>query len=167
MDLEQLAKLPACQVMDKGDLSFLITQGVAQMALHLLPLFQNLVIKCGDKGVIAVARISDANSGDTSWFNERSNIFKRYIVAKALTGDIVVLQHFPAIPKGKEEVVSVTGAGDSLVGALCAAITCETRLFRDKAKLETAMKVAQEAAVLSLRSIRAISPSLGDIRHAT
>ena len=154
--------------MDKGDLSFLINEGVAQMIVSLLPIIQHLVIKCGDRGVIVAMRVPNANAGNTSWASEQSNVFRRYIIGRGEveSGDTVVLQHFPAVPIGRDEVVSVTGAGDTLVGALCAAITRDQKLFYNKEKLEAAIRVAQEAAVLSLRSIRAISPSLGDIRHS-
>ena len=34
-----------------GESKFLVQNGVAQMAVHLLPFFQHLIVKCGDKGM--------------------------------------------------------------------------------------------------------------------
>ncbi|KAL5495381.1 hypothetical protein ACEPAI_844 [Sanghuangporus weigelae] len=163
LDLETLAKRPACPTKEKGDLSFLTRDGIAQMAINLLPFFQNLVIKCGDKGVVVVMRISGEDVINSPWALEHSNPVKGYIVAKGLHGkEIVVLKHFPAIPVEPEEVVSVTGAGDSLAGALCASLVKDPNIFQTPEKLDAAIHHAQRAAVLSLHSVRAISPLLGE-----
>ncbi|OCB88300.1 hypothetical protein A7U60_g4502 [Sanghuangporus baumii] len=163
LDLETLARQPACPAKGKGDLSFLTRDGIAQMAINILPFFQNLVIKCGDKGVVVVMRISGENAKNSPWALEHSNPVKGYIVAKGLHGkEIVVLKHFPAIPVEPEEVVSVTGAGDSLAGALCASLVKDPTTFQTSEKLDAAVHIAQRAAVLSLHSVRAISPLLGE-----
>lgn len=165
MDLDQLSRIPACPDTDKGDLSFLTKTGTAQMAINMLPFFQNLIIKCGDRGVIVASRILEDDIARSPWSAERSNPLKRYIVAK--TGkELVVLKHYPAISLKKEEIVSVTGAGDSLVGMLSACITKEPDLFLDPLKLDVAIQSAQEASVLSLHSVRAISPRLSTIWKA-
>ncbi|EJD04074.1 uncharacterized protein FOMMEDRAFT_133422 [Fomitiporia mediterranea MF3/22] len=167
MDLEQLARRPACPIKDKGDLSFLLKDGIAQMAVNLLPFFQNLVIKCGERGVVVVMRICGEDVDSSAWMMERSNPLRGYIVAKGLEGrEIVILKHFPAIPMENDEIVSVTGAGDSLVGALSASLIKDPTTFLDPAKLNAAMQLAQKAAVLSLHSIRAVSPLLGEQAEA-
>ncbi|THH11202.1 hypothetical protein EW145_g820 [Phellinidium pouzarii] len=162
MDLDQLARQPACPIKDKGDLSFLVKDGVGQMAINLLPFFQNIIIKCGERGVIVVMRFSGEDAMNTSWADERSNPFGRYIIAKSHNSkELVVLRHFPAIPVNKDEIVSVTGAGDSMVGALCASIVNDPSTFHHTKRLDAAIQLSQEAAVLSLHSVRAISPLLG------
>ena len=166
MDLEQLARRPACPSPDstKGDLSFLLKDGIAQMAVNLLPFFQHIAVKCGDRGIVAVMRIpkADLQGKADSWISQRSNPHARCIIANVPHArDVVVLKHFPAIVTKPEEVVSVTGAGDSLVGALSAAIVQDEETFRDPRKLDAAVHLAQEAAVASLHSIRAVSPLLG------
>ncbi|KAI5121288.1 hypothetical protein M0805_002331 [Coniferiporia weirii] len=162
MDLDHLARQPACPSGSKGDLSFLVNDGVGQMAINLLPFFQNLVIKCGERGVVVVMRISGDDVKNTTWADKRSNWLERYVVAKGLQSrEVVVLKHFPAISMARDEVVSDTGAGDSLVGALCASIVDDPSTFHHATKLDTAIRLAQEAAVLSLHSVRAVSPLLG------
>lgn len=162
MDLEQLARQSASATDDKGDLSFIVKDGLAQMAINLLPFFQNLIVKCGEKGVIIAMRISGSDARESMWKGERSNPLNRYIVAHGIQNkEIVVLKHFPAPSIRKDEIVSVTGAGDSLVGALAASIVTYPTVFHDPVRLEASIRNAQEAAVLSLHSIRAISPLLG------
>lgn len=39
------------------DLSFLVNEGVAQMAVQLLPYFQHIVVKCGDRGMFLLSGI--------------------------------------------------------------------------------------------------------------
>ena len=166
MDLEQLARRPVCPYpnSDKGDLSFLLNEGIAQMAVNLLPFFQHLVIKCGERGIVVVMRISKSNvRGDVnSWGLQRSNPHARTIIANVSDArDAVVLKHFPAVLTKPEEIVSVTGAGDSLVGALSASIVKDGSTFLDPVKLDAAIQLSQKAAVASLHSIRAVSPLLG------
>lgn len=163
-DLSQVGRQPVCELTSaKGTLSFIIDDGVAQMAVNLLPLFQNLVIKCGELGVIVVMRISGDEAIRSGWANERSNPMKRCAVAKGkLSNEIVVLKHFAPIPVSKEDVISVTGAGDSLAGVLCAGLVKDPSAFLDPGRLDKLMHHAQKGAVLSLRSEKAISPQIGD-----
>jgi len=127
------------------------------MAINLLPFFQHLVIKCGDRGVIVVMRVSR----QTKWASERSNVHRRCIVSTGGgNGDIVVLQHFPAKYLPPESIVNVTGAGDTLVASILASLVQDPRGFEDPESLKEIMEDAQAAAVLTLESQFAVSPSL-------
>ncbi|KZT02641.1 indigoidine synthase A-like protein [Laetiporus sulphureus 93-53] len=162
-DLEHLARMNACdQDRSKGTLDFLISNGIAQMAINLLPFFQHLVIKCGDRGVIVVMRATE--HGATSWLQERSNVRGRYVVArnKAGTGAIV-LKHYPAAVLPKEKIVNVTGAGDTLVGSMLATLLQKPRAFGDPSSLDELIIHAQRAAVLTLQSQYAVSPALSTL----
>ena len=158
MELEHLARLPASpHSRIAGTLSFLTEEGIAQMAINLLPFFQRLVIKCGDRGVVVVMRVSR----QTKWASERSNIHGRYIVSSGNgSGDIVVLQHFPANHLPPESISSVTGAGDTLVASVLASLVQDPKGFEDPESLRNVMEDAQAAAVLTLKSEYAVSPSL-------
>lgn len=157
-ELDHLARLPASPHLETtGTLSFLTEEGIAQMAINLLPFFQHLVVKCGERGVIVVMRASR----QTKWASERSNIRGRYIVSSGNgNGDIVVLQHFPANHLPPESIVSVTGAGDTLVASVLASLVQNPRGFEDPESLKKIMEVAQAAAALTLKSKLAVSPSL-------
>lgn len=158
MELEHLARLPASpHSKTAGTLSFLTEEGVAQMTINLLPFFQHLVIKCGDRGVIVVMRVSR----QTKWASERSNVHGRYVVSSGNgSGDIVVLQHFPANHLPSESIANVTGAGDTLVASVLASLVQNPRGFESPESLRKIMEDAQAAAVLTLKSEYAVSPYL-------
>ncbi|KAG5647938.1 hypothetical protein DXG03_006972 [Asterophora parasitica] len=158
-DLEQLARKNVSDLdPSKGTLSFLVQQGVAQMAVKLLPFFQHLVIKCGEQGVVVAMRISEPEALGSPWAVKDSQPSQRFIVARGNSKEVVILQHFP--PHTIGDVVNVTGAGDSFVGALLANLLQYPDAFHHPTKLNDAMCAAQNAAILSLQSHRAVSPLL-------
>ncbi|KAG2061790.1 hypothetical protein BDR06DRAFT_945824 [Suillus hirtellus] len=154
----------------RGNLAFLVEKGVAQMAINLLPFFRHLVIKCGDLGVVVVMRFTGDDAAESSWSRESTNHHKRYVVSHSPTsGDIVVLQHFPAMQLPSDALVNTTGAGDSLVGALLAALVQSPKAFHSTISLQRTIDIAQHAALLSLQSPLAVSPLLsslhGELSH--
>ena len=165
MELEQLARKPASDHdAAAGTLAFLVDDGVAQKALHLLPFFQHLVIKCGAQGVLIAMHIDAKDAVTSGWANERSNPHQRTVVVHGKAKEIVVLQHFPALPV--EALANVTGAGDSFVGALASTLAHNPQaLYRPKT-LRSMISTAQKAAVLTLQSHSAVSPLLSLIDQA-
>jgi pseudouridylate synthase / pseudouridine kinase len=141
----------------KGTLGFLINDGVAQMAVNLLPIFQHLVIKCGDRGVVFALRVPRNNL--PLWSGIRSSSHGRVVVAHGKE-ETVVLKHFPALPVAQDEVVSVTGVGDTLVGSLLASLVQDPEALSNPQTLDETMASAQKAAVMTLRSTLAVSPLL-------
>lgn len=76
----------------------------------------------------------------------------------------MVLKHFPA--HQIDQVVNVTGAGDSLVGSLLASLvsaSADANPFHDPLELSNAVERAQRAAVLSLQSPLAVSPMISNL----
>lgn len=160
-DLEQLARRNVTDLdVNKGTLSFLIEQGIAQMAINLLPFFQHLIIKCGERGAIIVMRIDPGDAATSPWGRERSNPYARYVVAQGNNKEIVVLQHFPGL--SVENVTNVTGAGDSFVGAVLASLSQNPQALYNPKDLEQTITTAQQAAMLTLQSELAVSPLLSD-----
>ncbi|KAH9044719.1 indigoidine synthase A-like protein [Lactarius pseudohatsudake] len=141
----------------KGTLSFLVDQGIAQMAVNLLPFFQHLVIKCGDLGVLLAMRFP--TDRPTAWAGERTDIQRRQIVAHGKS-ELVVIKHYPAHEIDPQSLVSVTGAGDSLVGAILATLTQNSSTFDSPELVDQVIALAQSAAVQTLQSPLAVSPSL-------
>ena len=158
MELEHLARRSVFdEDTSKGTLSFLLEDGIAQMAINLLPFFSNLIIKCGERGLVLVLRISDP----TKWSKEYSNVHRRRIVAHGKTEqDIVVLQHIPPLPLAKDSIQNVTGAGDTLVGSLLSSLLHHPDMFSDPDLLSNGMHAAQAAAIMTLQSRKAVSPLL-------
>ncbi|EFI28609.1 indigoidine synthase A family protein [Coprinopsis cinerea okayama7 len=162
LEVEQLAR----QAVDdhdasKGTLAFLTERGIAQMAVHLLPFFQHIWIKCGAQGAIAVMQISAEEASSSGFANEHTNIAKRRIVAHGNGGEILVLQHFPPLKIGK--AANVTGAGDTFVGALLAGIAHDGKQIYDTQGLESVVNTAQKAACLTLESHDAVSPLVSSL----
>jgi pseudouridine-5'-phosphate glycosidase/pseudouridine kinase len=161
-ELEQLAREPILQHdTAKGglNLSFLTRDGVANMAINLLPFFQHVVIKCGEMGVVVVMRVAGM---DSSWRGESTNMQQRRIVANGHEGTLV-LSHHP--PLESPAIVNVTGAGDSFVGALVATMVRDESvdIFRNPLSLNRSIHTAQRAAVLALASRNAVSPALSSV----
>ncbi|KDQ63525.1 hypothetical protein JAAARDRAFT_29544 [Jaapia argillacea MUCL 33604] len=159
-DLEHLSKR---KVNDNAHcvetLGFLIEDGVAQMAVNLLPFFQNLVVKLGPRGVLVVLRVSGEDVKKSGWAGERSNPRGRYIVARGQDDlEMVVIRHFPALSVSPDEIVSVTGAGDTLVGSLLASLVLDPTAFHHPKRLDDVIERAQQAAVMTLKSNLAVSP---------
>ncbi|EKM83921.1 hypothetical protein AGABI1DRAFT_110531 [Agaricus bisporus var. burnettii JB137-S8] len=161
MDLEQLARRNATDLdVSKGTLSFLIDQGIAQMAVNLLPIFQHLIIKCGELGAIVVMRIDPEDAATSPWGRQRSNPLARYVVVQGNSKEIIVLQHFPGL--NVDNITNVTGAGDSFVGAVLASISNNPQALLNPEDLEHTISTAQQAALLTLQSDLAVSPLLSD-----
>ncbi|KAG7099099.1 hypothetical protein E1B28_000973 [Marasmius oreades] len=154
-ELEHLsrAKLPNEA---SSTMAFLIRDGIAQMALNLFPFFEHLIIKCGSAGVIVFMR----TSGESEWTKQASTVNERCIVSHGAKGSVVVA-HFSALPA---TVVNVTGAGDSLVGALLSRLAERPNAFANFRHLKETIDFAQQAAVLTLASELAVSPSLSELR---
>ncbi|CAA7258699.1 unnamed protein product [Cyclocybe aegerita] len=119
-DIEQLARRQASDEKSGGSLAFLVQDGVIQQAVQLLPFFRHLVIKCGDLGVLVVMRIAPEDASSSEWAQERSNPLQRHVVVATKSGEIIVVQHFPS--HHLDVITNVTGAGDSFVGTLLAAL---------------------------------------------
>jgi pseudouridine-5'-phosphate glycosidase/pseudouridine kinase len=161
-DLEQLSRRPVSDRDPLGEnLSFLLDEGYAQKAIYLLPFFQHLLIKCGDRGALVVMRMSTRDTAVSGWKNERSNPIRRYVVAEGKTGELLVIQHFPSLPV--KLPVSVTGAGDSFVGALLATLVDDSSKLYHPKTLQELMLTAQKAAVLTLECQSAVSPLLSKL----
>ncbi|KAI0651934.1 indigoidine synthase A-like protein [Trametes meyenii] len=163
MQLDQLARRSAFEGDDAaaGNLSFLVDNGIAQMAINLLPFFQHLIIKCGERGLVAAFRVSGEQAESSAWAAHSTNVFARQIVARSPSGrSVVVLKHFPPIHVAEDKIVNVTGAGDSLVGAMLAALTRSPTAFEQPETLDQLVAQAQLAAVYTLQSEHAVSPRL-------
>ncbi|RPD55816.1 indigoidine synthase A-like protein [Lentinus tigrinus ALCF2SS1-6] len=166
MELERLSRRSAVgdEPAPTGNLSFLVDNGIAQMAINLLPFFQHLIIKCGERGLIAAFRVSGEEAHNSAWATQSSNIFARQIVARHKSGSsVVVLKHFPPIQVPEEKIVNVTGAGDSLVGSMLATLSQTPDAFDNPESLDQLVEQAQLAAVYTLQSEHAVSPRLSTL----
>jgi pseudouridine-5'-phosphate glycosidase/pseudouridine kinase len=94
----------------KSELEWVAEQGVVQKAIGLLPFVDDLWIKCGRLGVVRV-HLAVPTSRDQEGL--------RYTLPD---GRILRVKHFLPLTIRGEQVVSTTGAGDTLVGGLVAGL---------------------------------------------
>ncbi|KAF8303309.1 hypothetical protein DL93DRAFT_2090328 [Clavulina sp. PMI_390] len=150
---------------------FLSKEGIIQMCVQLLPFFQHLIVKCGEKGVFVAMRISPAPSDRAAWIAASSvpiSPSRPFVHTIPNSSDLLVLRWYPAHTL-TTPIVNVTGAGDSLVGSLLASIIqgemAKEDPFCHPGRLDEVMRRAQGAAVLSLQSTQAVAPELSNARH--
>ena len=146
----------------QGTLAFLLDQGIVQTGVKLLPFFQHLVVKCGERGVVVIMRISLEGKVPSAWGDKSSQVSQRCVIARGKLNEAVVVQHFP--PLVVSQIINVTGAGDSFVGVLLANLLQNPNTFQDPRTTSTAIFSAQSAAILSLQSHNAVSPLLSSLR---
>ncbi|KAG8906204.1 hypothetical protein FRC01_008092 [Tulasnella sp. 417] len=128
------------------------------MAVQLLPYFQHLVVKCGDRGVLVAMVVPSSSDHVTAW---KTDLSRYQITNTTERGETLVLKYFPPLKIDQKELVSTTGAGDSLVGSLMAAVVRDGGdAFRSPTRLDDLMRSAQGAAVMSLKSSAAVSSLL-------
>ncbi|KAJ7038250.1 indigoidine synthase A-like protein [Mycena alexandri] len=166
MDMAQLARKgamgdDASDQKNGSTLAFLVDEGVAQMATALTPFFRHMFIKCGERGVVSVIRLSGKDAQTSGWIHERSNPSRRYVVARPGSGnEILIFQHFPAQPTA---VLNSTGAGDSFVGALLASLQVHPHPLSSPMALNLLVTTCQKAASLTLQTHAAVSPLLNTL----
>ncbi|TIA88354.1 hypothetical protein E3P99_02632 [Wallemia hederae] len=124
--------------------------GAAQMGVMLLPLSRHVLVKCGKEGVVSVSRIPKKEWIDWEEAEKRSSAGRvvHLPTEGQGNGDAVVVQHFNA--SLADRFVSSTGAGDSFVGALLAALA-------SRKSIKESVTLGNEAAVLTLGSVDSVS----------
>ena len=89
--------------------AFVQKEGLAQMGIQLLQFFGTIWVKLGSQGLLMIRLSSHPTD-----FKSKKNV----IVHRTPQEQDVILRYYPAIKVSQESIVSVTGAGDSLAGAL-------------------------------------------------
>lgn len=134
----------------------LVEEGVPQKCLQLLPVIPNLMAKLGRKGCLLISLL---RRGDERLTRPEA---AAYVLARDLSGESeiggVYMRLVPAAREVlQEEIVSVNGIGDTMLGVIVAG------LVRGRT-LEEVLPIAQEAAVLTLKSSEAVSPDVRSIQ---
>ncbi|CUM66797.1 uncharacterized protein PRCAT00004479001 [Priceomyces carsonii] len=105
------------KLLSKNVLKPLISDGILQQAINLLPYFQNVLIKLGKQGVLLVS-ISE-NVEDFASIPTTSKYKPDFTIISKGGPLGIVVQYFD-IPKENKDIViqNVSGAGDALLGFL-------------------------------------------------
>ncbi|KPI39370.1 Pseudouridine-metabolizing bifunctional protein [Cyphellophora attinorum] len=136
--------------------SALVEQGIPQQCMQLLPFVPNIVTKLGSEGVLLaqVIRENDPRLRDPD--------SSQYIVSRCLDSTLpeiggIYMRLFPPSARvPDDEIVSVNGIGDTMLGTIMAGLV-------NGRTLEQVLPIAQEAAVLSLKSKEAVSSEVRQI----
>ncbi len=140
------------------DIKNIIKDGIIQQSIKLLPFIPCLIITNGSGGLIILQLVSDINKATSSLSknNDNTKVFTVFNKGSILLDDKnlgVIFQYYPAEKVLSDSIVSVSGAGDSLSGALLAELSKDD-LWLDTCgeKRNEIISKAQKAAVLALKS---------------
>lgn len=135
----------------------LVEQGIPQQALQLLPYVPNLVIKLGSDGCLLV-QVLQPNDSRLRQPDSAPFVLGRNFSDESAIGG-VYMRLFPASEQvSQDSIVSVNGIGDTMLGVIMACLVKDWTL-------EAAIPVGQKAAVLSLKSAEAVSPTVRELQR--
>ncbi|KAK5452265.1 hypothetical protein LTS15_007331 [Exophiala xenobiotica] len=136
--------------------SDLVHEGIPQQCIQLLPLIPNLVTKLGHRGCLLTSLLRRTDERLTR------PEYAPYILSRNLSGSSEIgglyMRMFPPSREVRqEEIVSVNGIGDTMLGVISAGLA-------KGYTLEDVIPIAQDAAVLTLKSPEAVSPEVRSIQ---
>jgi len=133
------------------------------MAVHFLPFARRIFVKLGARGVLVLLRLNDAEAERDGWSDCRTDLQRRLVCARG-NGEQLIIKHFPPEQFPVGATVNVTGAGDTLAGALLVCLLHAKDRLTPKV-LDNMVSCAQQGAVLTLQSQRAVSQDLGQLAN--
>ena len=136
----------------------LVDQGIPQQSIQLLPFIPCLITKLGPQGVLVTQLL---RPGDRRLTAPES---APYIVSRSLSetspiGGVYLRLFPPAALLSEEDIVSVNGAGDTLLGAVVAGLSGDAART-----VEEVIPQAQEASVRTLQSAGGVSREIKDLQ---
>ncbi|OJD14124.1 hypothetical protein AJ78_05499 [Emergomyces pasteurianus Ep9510] len=148
--------------------SKLVDAGVPQQSIQLLPFIPCIVTKLGPQGVLLTQVLPPGDE------RLRSADSARYILGRSYAdgsnshyGGVYMRLFPPAEILTDADVVSVNGAGDTLLGVIVAGLAQgEGRDDMGMRKLEDILPVAQRASVETLKSADAVNAEISDLARS-
>ncbi|KIX06008.1 uncharacterized protein Z518_03982 [Rhinocladiella mackenziei CBS 650.93] len=134
----------------------LVDEGIPQQCIQLLPFIPNLVTKLGRKGCLLACLLRHGDERLTRPENA-PYILSRNFSDSSEIGGVYMRLIRPSCEVSQEEIVSVNGIGDTMLGVIVAG------LVKGRA-LEEVVPIAQDAAILTLKSAEAVSPEVRSIQ---
>ncbi|KAE8376081.1 Indigoidine synthase A like protein-domain-containing protein [Aspergillus bertholletiae] len=131
----------------------LVDQGIPQQSIQLLPYIPCLITKLGSQGVLVTQLLRPGDPRLTSP-ESAPYILSRAALADELVGGVYMRLFPPAAVLADEEIVSVNGAGDTLLGAVISG------LVKGSKTVEDVIPLAQEASLRTLKSPGGVSSDL-------
>jgi pseudouridine-5'-phosphate glycosidase/pseudouridine kinase len=135
----------------------LVDEGIPQQSIQLLPFLPCIITKLGARGALLTQLLKPGDSRLTD------PEYSPYILSRAVsTGDLiggVYMRLFPpAAELADDAIISVNGAGDTLLGAIISG------LVSGHGRVEDVLPLAQEASVLTLKSAGGVSKELAQLQ---
>ncbi|KAI5284112.1 hypothetical protein KEM54_001581 [Ascosphaera aggregata] len=139
----------------------IVDQGIPQQSIQLLPYIPCIITKLGSKGALLTQVISFDDARLTSPDHMKYVLGRAPIPQKGVNkvGGIYMRLFPPAEMVDPNEVVSVNGVGDTLLGAIVAGLANQPE-DEHFACLQKIVPVAQMASVETLKSSAAVSPRI-------
>jgi pseudouridine-5'-phosphate glycosidase/pseudouridine kinase len=139
----------------------LVDAGIPQQSIQLLPFIPCLLTKLGREGVLLTQLLPPGDARLTSPDSAR------YIVSRADSsnspvGGVYMRLFAPETVLSDQDVVSVNGAGDTLLGVVVAGLARQQENRHAKG-LEDIIPVAQRASLRTLQSTESVNPSIKDL----
>ena len=140
----------------------LVDKGIPQQVIRLLPLVPNLITKLGAQGsLLTMLLLRD----DPRLTNPESApyILSRTKYETGPVGGVYMRLFPPAEVVGQNDIVSVNGVGDTMLGVVMAGMIAAINA-NQQVKLEEIVPLAQRAAVLTLKSRESVSTSVAGMK---
>lgn len=141
--------------------SDLVDQGIPQQTLQLLPFIPTICVKLGAQGVLLtqILPAGDERLSDRAYAPFILSRCPDEDGAGVNLGGVYMRLFPPADEVREEEICSVNGVGDTFAGTLVAKLA----QYGKGARAEDFIDIAQQAAVLTLKSSEAVSLALRDL----
>lgn len=136
----------------------LTDQGIPVKAVQLLPYIPTILTKLGSQGVLLTSILSPSDA------RLRDPDHAPYILSRCTNGNEevggVYMRLFPVVEKVEEnDVVSVNGVGDTFMGVLISGLARGCELG------DGLIDIAQQGAVMTLKSSESVSPEVRELRE--
>lgn len=135
----------------------LVDQGIPQQSIQLLPYVPCIITKLGVQGVLLTQLL---RAGDPRLTSPEAS---PYILSRGIGSDLiggVYIRHFPpAAVLEQGDIISVNGAGDTLLGVIVAGLAKGAV----GGQVEDVLPIAQEASLRTLKSAGGVSDDLGGL----
>ncbi len=135
----------------------LVDKGIPQQTIQLLPYIPNLVVKLAEHGCLLAYLLPPGDSCLTDPDSE-PYILSRTTSDHSKVGGVYMRLFPPAEIVRQQDIVSVNGVGDTMLGVLMAG------LAQGEKRIEDLIPLAQQAAVRTLKSAAAVSPDVQGLR---
>ncbi|KAI9733962.1 MAG: hypothetical protein M1834_002619 [Cirrosporium novae-zelandiae] len=137
----------------------LVDSGVPQQSIQLLPYMPCILTKLGQEGVLLTQLLRAGDGRLTSPESAPYIVSRNHSESLKDIGGIYMRMFPPAELIPEDQIVSVNGAGDTMLGVITAGLA-----LNSEAKIEDLVDIGQRASVMTLKSNFSVSPEVESLR---